>query len=55
MIWTGSPPVDDLTPLPAAADFEILLNEDSLEMLEELEFYSWIDLEDALDANGNVG
>jgi len=30
--------------IPAAvADMEILLGEDSIEMLEELEFYSWID------------
>lgn len=27
-----------------AADFEILMSDDSLEMLEELEFYSWLDL-----------
>lgn len=27
----------------AATDFEILLGEDDLEMIEELEFYSWID------------
>ena len=32
-------------PLPAAvADMEILLGEDSLEMLEDLEFYSWLDV-----------
>jgi len=32
-------------PLPAAvADLEILLGEDSLEMLEDLEFYSWLDV-----------
>jgi len=29
----------------AATDFEILLEGDDLEMLEDLEFYSWIDLE----------
>lgn len=27
----------------AVTDFEILLGDDSLEMIEELEFYSWID------------
>jgi len=37
-----------------AADFEILLDEESLEMLEELEFYSWLEFAD-LEANGNVG
>ena len=38
----------------AATDFEILLGDDSLEMIEELEFYSWIDVAD-LDAADNVG
>jgi len=31
-----------------ASDMEILLTEDSLEMLEDLEFYSWIDLDEEL-------
>ena len=31
--------------MPAArADMEILLGEDSIEMFEELEFYSWLDM-----------
>ena len=56
VLWTGSPPVDDLTPPTASADIEILLTEDSFEMLEDLEFYSWIDLEEETDASGgNVG
>jgi hypothetical protein len=40
-----------MVPTSTATDFEILLNEDNLEMLEELEFYSWLDL----DAGANVG
>jgi hypothetical protein len=55
VVFTGRPPADDLAPLPTANDFEILLNEDSFEMLEELEFYSWLDLEAELESNGNVG
>ncbi len=55
VVLTGRPPADQLTPPGTASDFEILLNEDSFEMLEELEFYSWIDLEGELDRNGNVG
>ena len=59
LIWTGRPPVDGLTPPAVASDFEILLAEDSFEMLQELEFYSWIDfeteLDGELDTNGNVG
>lgn len=37
-----------------AADFEMLLEADSLEMLEDLEFYSLLDVVDA-ETNGNVG
>ena len=33
-------------------DIEILLGEDSIEMLEELEFYSWLD---AADLENDVG
>ncbi len=59
VILTGRPPVDELTPPATASDFEILLAEDSFDMLEELEFYSWIDLEADLEGevgtNGNVG
>ncbi len=57
VIWTGNPVVDEGTSPAMADDIEILLNEDSLEMLEELEFYSWIDLdEEGLQApENNVG
>lgn len=59
VILTGRPPVDDLTPPRELGDFEILLAEESFEMFEELEFYSWIDseaeLDDDQDTNGNVG
>ena len=48
------------TVVPAVAtDMEILLTEDSLEMLEDLEFYSWIDFEEDTASSGepqnNVG
>ena len=52
MLWSGGPPAD-IAPPSSATDLEILLNEDSLEMLEELEFYSWIELDE--DAGANVG
>lgn len=42
------PPVDE------AADFEILLSEDKLEMIEELEFYAWLELV-AEESADNVG
>jgi len=39
--------------LPAnAADMEILLGEESIEMLEDLEFYTWIDM---LEEENDVG
>ena len=52
MIQTPMP-----TPIEAtdsASDFEILLGEDSLDMLEELEFFAWMDMEepDADDTKG---
>jgi hypothetical protein len=49
------PPVEELMTPASVGDFEILLNQDSFEMLEELEFYSWIDFEAELESNGNVG
>lgn len=40
----------DIGSVPAAVtDMEILLGEDSIEMLEDLEFYSWIDMADESD------
>ena len=53
VVLTGRPPIDELTPPATVSDFEILLDQESFEMLEELEFYSWIDLE--VEGNGNVG
>lgn len=38
----------------AAADLEILLGEEELEMLAELEFYEWLELE-AQDESGSEG
>ena len=37
-----------------ASDFEMLLEADSLEMLEDLEFYSWMDVA-YLDSGSDVG
>lgn len=53
-IWGGSPQPEEPAPTAMDADFEILLNADSLEMLEDLEFYSWLDL-DAIELDENVG
>jgi len=62
VVWTGSMQVPELDAPGVASDMEILLTEDSLEMLEDLEFYSWIDLDgettDSIDTEeptNNVG
>ncbi len=45
VVWSGSPQIDIPDSPEVASDMEILLTEDSLEMLEDLEFYSWIDFD----------
>jgi hypothetical protein len=54
IVMRGPESVDVVTEAATALDFEMLLEEDSLEMLEELEFYLWLEASD-LEANGNVG
>lgn len=44
--------IDDVTAVTTVTDMEILLGEDSIEMLEDLEFYSWIDI---AESDGDVG
>lgn len=48
-VWTtGEEPVPSVSPT-MATDLEIILELDEFEMLEDLEFYSWIDLEEQPD------
>ncbi|MBT8098242.1 MAG: hypothetical protein KJO82_00760 [Gammaproteobacteria bacterium] len=56
VIMMQGPGMDGVPSIPdtAATDLEILLGDDSLEMIEELEFYSWIDMAE-LDSPDNVG
>lgn len=42
----------DLAVPAMAADLELLMDEDELEMLEDLEFYSWIDLDEDTNDTG---
>lgn len=42
-----------LAPSTAETDFELLINEDNLEMLEDLEFYSWLTLDDLEDIDAS--
>ena len=46
------PAIDDVAGIATVTDMEILLGEDSIEMLEDLEFYSWID---TVDLEADVG
>ena len=48
-----SPSTDGLIEAPAS-DFEILLSEESIDMLEELEFYSWLDTQE-FELGADVG
>jgi len=54
IVMRGPPNIDAGVNPVTATDFEMLLEADSLEMLEDLEFYSLLDAVDA-EANGNVG
>jgi hypothetical protein len=53
MIVMRTPEIESI-PVEVVSDFEILLQGESLEMFEDLEFYSWMD-DAELDAGGNVG
>ena len=54
VIWQGTAVEHSAPEAGSAADFEILLSEDSLDMLEDLEFYSWMDAAN-LDSGSDVG
>jgi hypothetical protein len=54
VVWQGAPVEHSAPAAGTATDFEIMLSEDSLEMLEDLEFYSWMDMA-SLDTDGDVG
>lgn len=51
VLWQGDSPPDPLA-LPAPGDFELLMADDSFEMLQDLEFYSWIDMDVEPDHEG---
>ena len=54
LVWQGTPVEHSAPAAGSATDFEILLSEDSLDMLEDLEFYSWMDAAH-LDSGSDVG
>jgi hypothetical protein len=53
MITVQGPGDVDVMSAPST-DLEILLSEESIEMLEELEFYSWLDTQE-LEGDGDLG
>ena len=45
VVLRGPGAVDQpMGPDPTVTDFEILMGDDALEMIEDLEFYSWVDV-----------
>ncbi len=54
VVWQGMPVEHSAPAAGTATDFEIMLSEDSLDMLEDLEFYSWIDTAN-IETSGDVG
>ena len=54
VMWQGTPVENSAPAAGTATDFEIMLSEDSLDMLEDLEFYSWMDTA-SLDSEDDVG
>jgi len=54
VVWQGVPVEHSAPAAGTATDFEIMLSEDSLDMLEDLEFYSWMDTA-SLDSEDDVG
>lgn len=53
VIMIGGPGETDVISAPAS-DFEILISEESIEMLEDLEFYSWLATQE-LESESDLG
>jgi hypothetical protein len=51
IVWSLGSGIDDLPP-ETAADFEMLLAGEDLEMLEDLDFYRWLALDETAQENG---
>ena len=51
MVTRGPTGVDEIDLPVAMTDMEILLGEESIDMLEDLEFYSWLDTAESEDGD----
>ena len=57
VMLNGNPSVEQVispTASQPASDFELLMAEDSFDMLQNLEFYSWIDIDAEVDAGNGA-
>jgi hypothetical protein len=53
VLWNGNPSLDtgiNAIEPAVAGDFELLMAEESFDMLQDLEFYSWVELDAEIDA-----
>ena len=55
VFWTPNPKVGDFGIQAMASDMEMLLTDESWEMLEDLGFYSWIELEEETNELAETG
>ena len=53
VVMFGRPGDVDVIAVPAS-DFEIVMSEEDIDMLEDLEFYSWLDTQELTD-DGDLG
>jgi hypothetical protein len=54
VLWNGNPQLDagieSIEPA-MSGDLELLMAEDSFDMLQDLEFYSWVEIDAEIDAD----
>ena len=55
VLWRGEPEEAPVATTANVTDFELILAEDSFEMLEDLEFYAWIDMEGDIEEENEAG
>tara|TARA_B100001750_G_C15320142_1_gene501773 strand:+ start:204 stop:596 length:393 start_codon:yes stop_codon:yes gene_type:complete len=55
VFWPAQPGMEDVSIPSIATDMDMLLIEENWEMLENLEFYSWIELEEETIELGEAG
>jgi len=54
VLWSGNPQLDaGIVPIEPvmSGDLELLMAEESFDMLQDLEFYSWVEIDAEIDVN----